>query len=265
MKIGILHIATGRYICFWDEFYKSAKEHLFKGHDVKYFVFTDSDSIEHENNPDVIKIYAKSSPWPISVCDKYATLLSGKEQYKDLDYIFHFNANMKFVAPIGEEILPQKEHGFLAVCEWANYIYRKDVENFPYDRNPQCSAYIPSGEGEHYLMGGLHGGRVNEYIEMCEVLNKNTCEDFEKGIIAKFHDESHINHYFLDKNPLIVTPNYIMPQNWKIKGYRNNIKGILLKKHHYKYGGHAYLRGITDKKITPLKYWLNKLFKLNLQ
>lgn len=265
MKIGILYIATGRYICFWKEFYETAKKFLFPNHDVRYFVFTDANLIEHERNADVTKVFAQSSKWPISVCDKYSTILSARELYKDFDYLFFYNANVKFVAPIGDEILPKEENGYLAGCEWANYIYRKDIENFPYDRNENCTAYIAPGEGEHYFMGGLHGGRVEEYIKMCKELDDNTRIDFANGIIAKFHDESQINKYFLNRNPLIIPPNYIMPQNWKIKGYRNNIKAVLLKKHHWKYGGHAYLRGLTDKKITPVKYWLNKLFNLKLQ
>lgn len=265
MKIGIIHIATGRYICFWKEFYETAKKFLFKNHEVRFFVLTDSPEIEYENSSDVIKIFAQASKWPISVCDKYATILSAYKHYQDMDYVFHFNANMRFIAPIGDEILPKEEHNWLAACEWANYIYRDDVENFPYERNEKSTAYIAPNQGKHYFMGGLHGGRVEEYTNMCKELDYNTRLDFSKGIIAKFHDESQINKYFLDKNPLIVTPNYIMPEHWKIKGYTKNIKGVLLKKHHYKYGGHDYLRGITDKKITPLKYWLNKLFNLKLQ
>ena len=110
MNIGILYIATGRYICFWDEFYKSAKQYLFPNHNVHYFVYTDANTINFEDNEDVTKIFAQSSNWPISVCDKFAILLSGRKLYENCDYLFHFNANMKFIAPIGEEILPDKEH-----------------------------------------------------------------------------------------------------------------------------------------------------------
>ena len=30
MKIGILFIATGRYICFWKDFYKACEKYLLK-------------------------------------------------------------------------------------------------------------------------------------------------------------------------------------------------------------------------------------------
>ena len=262
MKIGVLCIATGRYICFWDEFYKSAKQFLFPEDNVHFFVYTDATEIEHQDNTDVTKLFAQSSKWPISVCDKYAILLSKKELYDGYDYLFHFNINMKFLAPIGKEILPGKEHGYICVCEWLNHKLKGEPDKFPYERNPQSSAYIPYGSGKHYFMSGVHGGRPKEYLSMLKTLKSNTRKDFANGIIAIWHDESHMNKYMLDKNPLIIPPQYAIPENWKYKGYRKNRKGILLDKKHWKYGGHSYLRGITDKKITPARYWFDKLLKL---
>lgn len=259
MNIGILYIATGRYICFWDEFYKSAKQHLFPNHNVHYFVFTDSPHINFEENDDVTRIFAQSSKWPISVCDKFAILLSGKKLYDDCDYLFHFNANMKFIAPIGDEILPQKENGYICVCEWLNHKLKSTPDKFPYERNKESLAYIPIGEGKHYFMSGVHGGRKKEYLKMCQDIEDSIRKDFQNGIIAIWHDESHMNKYLVDKNPLIIPPEYAIPENWRIKGYTKNRKGLLLDKKHWKYGGHSYLRGITDKKITPLKYWISKI------
>lgn len=264
MKIAILYIATGRYICFWREFYESAKKFLFPNCNVHYFVHTDANTIDFEENNDVTKIFAQSSKWPISVCDKFAILLSAKEYYKDYDYVFHFNANMKFVAPIGTEIIPKEENGYLCVCEWLNHKLKGEADKFPYERNPESSAYIPYGKGKHYFMSGVHGGRAKEYIAMCSELEENVRKDFANGIIAIWHDESHMNKYFLDKNPYIIPPEYAYPENWKHKDIKKKVKGLLLDKKHWKYGGHAYLRGITDRKITPLKYWINKLFNTKL-
>ena len=43
MKIGILFIATGRYICFWKDFYKACEKYLLKNHEKTYFLFTDAE------------------------------------------------------------------------------------------------------------------------------------------------------------------------------------------------------------------------------
>lgn len=263
MKIGILYIATGRYICFWEEFYKTAKQFLFKNHEVHFFVMTDSENIFGEEDSFVHKCHFESFSWPESVMKKFETLLSVKEQAIFMDYVYYFNANMKFVAPVGDEIFPKEENGYLAICPWANCLH-DDPSEFPYERNEKSLAYIPFGKGKHYFMGGLHGGCAREYFDMCSVCNSWVHEDFANGITPVWHDESYINKFFLDKNPLIIPSNYCLPQNWKIKGVGAAI-GVILKKHHYKYGGHAYLRGETDKKITPIKYYLNKFFNLNLK
>lgn len=263
MKIGILYIATGRYICFWEEFYKTAKQFLFKNHEVHFFVITDADSICGEGDDFVHRCKFESLKWPHSVMKKFEALLSVKDQAIFMDYVFYFNANMKFVAPVGDEILPKAENNYLGICPWANYL-DKNQDEFPYDRCEKSLAYIPHGEGKYYFMGGLHGGCSREYFEMCEECDRWAKTDFANGVIPVCHDESYVNKFFLNKNPFIIPSNYCLPQNWKIRGVGAPI-GVILKKHHYKYGGHAYLRGATDKKITPIKYYLNKIFNLNLK
>ena len=56
----------------------------------------------------------------------------------------------------------------------------------------------------------LSGGETQAYLEMCRQLVKNIYKDKKQNIIAKWHDESHLNYYIVDKNPLILSPNY----NW---------------------------------------------------
>lgn len=263
MKIGILYVGTGRYICFWEEFFKTAKEFLFKNHEVHFFVITDAENIYGEEENNVHKYFFNKMSWPHSALTKYEAFLCTEKESASMDYLFYFNGNMKFVAPVGDEILPDEKNGNLAICEWAHCI-NGNSDDFPYDRNPDCWANIPFGEGKHYFMAGLHGGKTKQYLEMCKELNEATKKDVEKGIIAICHDESYINKFMLNKNPLVIPSNYALPQNWKIKGLAAPI-GVVLKKHHYKYGGHAYLRGETDKKITPIKWWLNKVFGLKLK
>jgi len=262
MKIGILYLATGRYICFWEEFFKSAQKNLFPEFEKTFFVFTDSENIYEENNPCVKKYFYPKLPWPEAGLMKYDAFLKAKEDFKDIDYLFYFNGNMIFVDKIGDEILPNEANENLAIAAWASFWHEKDNCKYPYNRDEKCWAYIPYGQGKHYYMGGLYGGRTKEFVQMCYELNQVIKEDLSKGVAG--HDESYANKYMLNRNPLVITPNYAMPEKWKIKGFENNIKAIVLKKHHYKYGGHAYLRGETDKKITPVKWWLNKVFGLHL-
>ena len=43
MKIGVLYIGIGRYVCFWPAFYKSCEKYLVPGMEKQYYVFTNQE------------------------------------------------------------------------------------------------------------------------------------------------------------------------------------------------------------------------------
>ena len=69
---------------------------------------------------------------------------------------------------------------------------------YPYERNKNSAAYIAPYEKQPYLyyMGGLNGGEAKAYLNMISTLAQNIRRDYDAGIIARVHDESHINKYF---------------------------------------------------------------------
>ena len=50
MKIGILYIGIGRYICFWKDFYDSCEKFLIPEAEKHYYVFTDNESLSNHRN-----------------------------------------------------------------------------------------------------------------------------------------------------------------------------------------------------------------------
>lgn len=77
---------------------------------------------------------------------------------------------------------------------------------------------------------------------MCEQLLSNILKDKENGIIALWHDESHLNHYMLDRVDLkILGVEFGVPEGWSIQS--NTIKIIIQDKSHPRFGrGVKYLR-----------------------
>ena len=74
---------------------------------------------------------------------------------------------------------------------------------------------------------------------MCEVLNNNINEDLKKGIIAVWHDESHLNSYLVDKKVKLLNPSYGYPEDWDLPF---NPKIMILDKR--KFASLNELRGI---------------------
>ena len=101
---------------------------------------------------------------------------------------------------------------------------------------------------------------------MCENLAQLTRIDLANGVIPLWHDESMLNKYLLDKNPLIMPVNYLypegkwMPCRWrKNNPFKDNIKILSTDKTNPRYGGQDYLRELTDKKINKPYLYLLKL------
>ena len=67
----------------------------------------------------------------------------------------------------------------------------------------------PGEEGNYYYAGGFNGGKTKEFLKMSEVIADRVTKDLEKGVIALWHDESHMNRYMIDNPPtLSLTPSY---------------------------------------------------------
>lgn len=252
-KVAVLYISTGNYIRFWDDFYKKMKTHFLLKHDVTYFLITDHMDIKV--NDDVIKIYQEQLPWPYITYKRYHFFSAIEDKLKNYDYIFFLNGNLLPQKEIDEEIFPSEEQGLMGSIHPGHYLREKKY--YRYERNPKSQAYVPMGqEVEHYLAGGLNGGTSKEFLKMSKELMKWTDEDIKNNIMPTWHDESMFNKYIVNyiksgKKPLILPPNYLIPQLGYayLNEYRPIIKFLILDK--TLYGGYAHLRGLEYPQRIP--------------
>jgi len=254
-KIGILYLCTGRYSVFWDEFYRSAEAFLLNGkHEIHYFVFTDAESIFMEREPRVHKIYQEALAWPLTTLYRFKIFQSSQEKFEEMHALYFFNANMIFVDKVGEEILPEEQQPLVLLRH--PLFYFKEQDDFTYERNPKSLAYIPRGQGEYYFMGALNGGLTQNYLSMIRELALRVDADAANGIIAIWHDESHLNRYALENRDKIksLDPSYGYAEGRKLPFDK---KILILDKS--KIGGHAYLRGLEENspwyKKTIAQIW----------
>ena len=65
-----------------------------------------------------------------------------------------------------------------------------------------------------YWQGCLWGGKIPEVCAMIDELMERTNLDLKDGIVAKWHDESHINKYFIENKDKVHTlgPQYAFPE-----------------------------------------------------
>ncbi len=214
-NIAILYICTGDYWVFWKDFFLTCEKNFIKDYLIEYYVFTDCDDLHEKDNSRVHIIHHQYLGWPDETLLRFHTFLSIEERLIKYEYLFFMNANALIVNRIdAEEFLPV-EPGILVVQHPG--FYNKSNREFTYERNAESNAYIPEGEGEVYVCGGINGGKTKDCLDMFHCLKEWIDHDREKGIIPIWHDESMLNKYvYLFRNYRLLTCSFCYPEGWKI-------------------------------------------------
>ena len=205
-NIGLCITATNKYIKFVNPLIESARKFFLKNHNVTFFVFTDT-FFEHQIDTQII--YLKHKPWPYSTMQRFEAYFNSKEILTEIDYVFACDSDMLFLDNVSDEILHKR------VCV-THPLFWNNVEEAKkqYEDNLISSAFVPQEMRKSYFAGGFYGGTAQEFTKLVECTAKNIRIDLEKNYIAIWHDESHLNKFFVDNPPtLILSPSYCYPEN----------------------------------------------------
>ena len=208
MKIGVLIIATNKYSDFVYPLLESAEKYFMSWHDVTYYVFTDNKKLLSSDKCGATFIYKKHEPWPLPTLMRYKEFTIHKDILKNEDYLYYCDADMRFVGDVGDEILGDRmatiHPGFLG------------GRGTPETRS-ESTAYISSNENLIYYAGGFNGGSSKEFLHMSTKIAYNIEKDLRNDIVAIWHDESHLNRYFVDNTPTVVlSSSYCYPESWDL-------------------------------------------------
>ena len=217
-KIGLCIMATGRYDRFVGPLINSARNHFCTQHDVTYFVFTDGNIPKAK---DIIRISQGRLGWPLDTLKRFEVYASAKDRLMKMNYLYALDADMLFTGAVGNEILAT-----LVGTQHPGFVNHRGA----YEKNRKSLAYVGSKEGSIYYAGGFWGGTTSEFLLLCDKLTCAINQDLTHGIIAVWHDESHLNRYFINRPPTkILDPSYCYPENKKLPFQR---RLIALDKNH---------------------------------
>lgn len=261
MSIAVLYICTGNYSIFWEQFFTSSETFFVPDAVKEYFVFTDAADLPYKDHARVHVHHQQKKGWPYDTLMRFHTFSQVKEQLKNFDHIFFFNANTTFVQPVSaSDILPGPQDDGLTVVQHPGY-YRLPVKKFPYENIQRAStAYMRRGEGKYYFQGCLNGGTADAYLQMIGQLTANVQADLDKGIIALWHDESHLNKYMADKHPKILTPAFAFPEGWDLP-----FTAVISMLDKSRFGGHTFMRGASAEPKKTFVYRLRRFINKRVQ
>jgi len=216
VRVGVMIQATNKkyFDLGWD-LTQSVDRFFLPNHNVSVFLFTDQ-SVTPAHYKQLKRIslnvkYAEAQKWPFSTLLRFRLMTEILAELEQFDYLFWLDADTLVTQPVYDDIFAK----YVAV-EHPHYMrVNTDSSDYPYERNPESTAYVSFAEEPWwYVCGAFWGGEGDSVREMIVQLNANTDADLAKLIIALVHDESHLNRYLLDhrEQTLVLDTRYLRPQ-----------------------------------------------------
>ncbi len=209
MKIAITTIATGKYDVFVPSLIDSCEKYFLPNLEKNYFVFTDSDKILSSDK--VVKVNQNKLGWPYDTMMRFHMFERIEKMLSETNFCFFMNANMEVVSEIDISILPSSKNDGIVAFLHPGFFDQSKCK-YTYERRKESNFCVPEGCENFYYQGCFFGGESSAFLEMTSILKKMMDDDLSNGITPLWHDESALNWYLLDKNPLVLNPGFGYPE-----------------------------------------------------
>lgn len=204
-KVSIVFIGTSNYTKFFKNWYSSIKNNFLNECDKTIFAFTDKIEDKIFSKPDVVTIKVPHKPWPYPTLMRFSFIkkIFDHKSFKESDFFLYLDADLIVQKNISlKDIFGNFDKDLVGVHHPGNFL------------DPSWNAFVTKGlsssnvflntnetintlKTKKYHQGCLWGGKKNKIIEMVNECNNSVLDDFDKSVIADWHDESHMNCYFL--------------------------------------------------------------------
>jgi len=230
-KVAIIFLGTNKYIRFFPKYYKTIKEKFLTKTPKEFFVFTDKIEfpfLKDKKDINIIKI--KHEKWPYIVLKTYEYINSIKGKLKKYSHVIFLDADMYIHSPVSEKEFFCHNKPLFTVQQ-PNFVRAEyTIKNAPFEKNPKSQAYVGKDKDKSiYIHSVLFGGQTKYLLKLSKELNKRIKEDLKKGVIAQWHDESHLNKYVIENRDLfhIYSLAYAYPEKRPIpKPFKKKICSV---------------------------------------
>lgn len=198
MNVGLLIVATGKYKIFLPELIKTADKNFLSTCNVKYFLFVDEEQ-RLDSKREIVQTIIEHKPWPFPTLLRYKHFMNASSKFDGLDYLYYVDSDMIFENTVGDEIF-----GDIVCVAHPWFIGNRGTP----ENSPKSLAYIPDQVNFQYMAGAFFGGTKDCIINMFQFISNQIDIDYSRGIIAKWHDESHSNKFFILYSTKVLPPEY---------------------------------------------------------
>lgn len=213
-NVKIFSISTNNYRNFTKEFLDSFNNLFLPNLKKEFFLFTDYIDNPIYNDFCIYPMYMNHEKWPMITLKRYHAIYNLSDRIKENDLCIFADIDLKVVKSI--EYLDIE--AFFGVHHPGNY-YINNIESL--ESNIESLAFVDRHKipkEYKYIQGCLWGGVGHNFINMIKTLKENTEKDFVNGIVAKWHDESHLNKFCIDNfyEFKFLSSSYAYPEKWDL-------------------------------------------------
>ena len=209
--ISVSFIATSHYKGFFPTFYKGVMENFCPEQEKKILVSTDDPDNPCFKHHNVITKKIEHRGWPYITLYRFKFLLDFKQEILESSHFFFIDADLIPVQKVSLDEVTSNEKPLTGV-QHPGFVGKIGT----FETNSRSRANIFDGlyDLTSYRQGCLWGGRSETVTEMIQELDRRIDDDHDNGVIARWHDESHMNKYFVERNNCIMTlhPGFAQPE-----------------------------------------------------
>ena len=255
--VTFVSIATGRYLDFWQNQINSAREYLDKSVNLEFVLLTDQPNRVSQITKELFsdtnwKLQVGIVPhqeWPFPTLYKFKHLIAHSELLNG-DVVWHLDADMLFADQnVYRELIEASEEGKMVFVSHPGYfrmrglkrislylhapiLLLKDFKMFLKERgigtweNSRASrSFVESRKRVNYVCGGSWGGKRKSVLEFSHQTSEQIDADFDLNIVARFHDESHINWYKANHKCKTLEPSFCYEDSY---AHLTSLKGKII-------------------------------------
>lgn len=232
-SVDICVHATGPYTGYAQSLARSLDQFAFPGSRVRMIVFTDDPASFHGTPStlqriELLTVDAPSRKWPDATIKRFGDYARNRDVFR-ADLLMFLDADMLAVSEFGPELNPQRwstgvalvlHPGFYEIPQpsLARRAYwklrgRKITLQGAWETSPRSLAYIEPKRRRWYVCGGVWMGLAEQALALCQELSDRIERDEEEGVLAVWHDESHLNWWATTHAPTLLTPEYCYVEN----------------------------------------------------
>lgn len=228
-RVTIVNIATNHYVHYLFQFIDSIPRRQVSTSSMRLLIFTDEPQLVNEKlgeRKDLLTevVEIESFGWPEATLFRYELISRGS--YLEDEIIAYVDVDSLVLLPqLISKLLLEKEKVSLVrhpgyAWPQISAFFRNPMRSLrrvvflltnrihengfgTWETDPSSLAYVEPQKRSLYFCGGFWWGPKNQILAMCDQLADRINQDYEKGKVARWHDESHLNWFAANNSRLI--------------------------------------------------------------